>query len=101
MPHSMKFLPKPRMATTEHTINDALAELLRGTRRAWRDSDIVSSENTGQIKGSTARPDIIVVEPNVSPVVVETEILPAITVESEARDRLGAQLKMTGRTVLS
>src|SRR6266480_1023334 len=89
------------MATTEHTINDALAELLRGTRRAWRDSDIVSSENTGQIKGSTARPDIIVVEPNVSPVVVETEILPAITVESEARDRLGAQLKMTGRTVLS
>jgi hypothetical protein len=85
------------MATTEHTINDALAELLRGTRGAWRDTDIVSSENTGQLKGSTARPDILVVEPNVSPVVVETEVLPAITVEAEAADRLGKQLKKTGQ----
>jgi len=101
MPHSMKFLRNPRMATTEHTINDTLAELLRGTRRAWRDSDIVSSENTGQIKGSTARPDILVVEPNVSPVVIETEVVPAVTVESEAVDRLGKQLKKTGRTILS
>jgi hypothetical protein len=90
-----------RMATTEHTINDALAALLRGTRRAWHDSDIVSSENTGQLKGSNARPDILVVEPNVSPVVIETEVLPAVTVETEAVDRLGKQLKKTGRTILS
>jgi hypothetical protein len=89
------------VATTEHTINDAIAELLRGTRRAWRDSDIVSSENTGQLKGSTARPDILVVEPNVSPVVIETEVFPAVTVEAEAADRLGAQMKATGRTILS
>lgn len=89
------------VATTEHTINDALAELLRGTRRAWRDSDIVSSENTGQLKGSTARPDILVVEPNVSPVVIETEVLPAVTVEAEAVARLGAHMKATGRTILS
>jgi len=89
------------MATTEHTINDALAELLRGTRRAWRDSDIVNSENTGQLKASTARPDILVVEPNVSPVVIETEVVPAVTVEAEAQDRLGKQLKKTGRTILS
>lgn len=89
------------MATTEHTINDALAELLRGTRRAWRDNDIVNSENTGQIKGSTARPDILVSEPNVSPVVIETEVLPAFTVEAEAVARLGTKLKKTGRTILS
>jgi hypothetical protein len=89
------------MATTEHTINDAIAELLRGTRRAWRDNDIVNSENTGQIKGSTARPDILVSEPNVSPVVIETEVLPAVTVEAEAIARLGAKLKKTGRTILS
>jgi hypothetical protein len=85
----------------EHTINDALADLLRGTRRAWRDSDIVSSENTGQLKGSAARPDILIVEPNVSPVVIETEVVPAVTVEAEAVARLGAQLKATGRTILS
>lgn len=89
------------MATTEHTINDAVAEILRGTRRAWRDSDIVSSENTGQIKGSTARPDILVTEPSVSPVVIETEVLPAVTVEAEAIARLGAKLKKTGHTILS
>ncbi|HEY1940401.1 MAG TPA: hypothetical protein VGJ33_20915 [Candidatus Angelobacter sp.] len=89
------------MATTEHTINDALAQLLRGTRRAWRDTDMVGAEDTGQLKGSTARPDILVVEPNVSPVVIETEVFPATTVESEASGRLGAQLKTTGRKILS
>ncbi|MHB1865670.1 MAG: DNA methyltransferase family protein [Candidatus Saccharimonadales bacterium] len=89
------------MGTTEHSINDAIAEILQTTRRAWLDSDIVRSENTGQIKGSTARPDILVLEPNVSPVVIETEVLPAATVEAEAVARLGAKLKQTGRTILS
>src|SRR5437660_11347587 len=89
------------MATTEHTINDALAELLRGTRRAWRDSDIDSSENTGQLKGSNARPDILVVEPNVSPVVIETEVVPAITLDAEAVDRLGIQLQNSANPLLS
>ena len=43
------------MATTEHTINDALAAVLRSTRRAWASSgDIVSSENTGMLKGSAS-----------------------------------------------
>ncbi len=90
-----------RMATTEHTINDALADLLRSTRRMWRDGDVVSSENTGQLKGTAERPDIIVAEPNVSPVVIETEVIPAITVESEATARLGRKLKKTGRQILS
>src|SRR5687767_11752861 len=89
------------MATTEHTINDAIAKLLRKTRRFWHDSTIVSSENTGMLKGSNARPDILITEPNVSPVVIETEVLPAITVEAEAKARLGEQLRNTGRTILS
>jgi hypothetical protein len=89
------------MATTEHTINDSLAELLRGTRRVWHDGDIVTSEDTGQLKGTSGRPDILVVEPNVSPVVIETEVIPAATVEVEALSRLGAQMKTTGRAILS
>lgn len=40
-------------------------------------------------------------EPNVSPVVIETEVVPAVTVEAEAVARLGAHLKKTGRTILS
>jgi hypothetical protein len=39
------------MATTEHTINDALASILRETRRAGTGSAVVSSENTGMLKG--------------------------------------------------
>ena len=53
------------------------------------------------LKGSNARPDILVIEPNVSPVVIETEVLPAATVELEAASRLGQHLRGTGRTILS
>ena len=89
------------MAITEHTINDALASVLRETRRSWLDTKIVRSENTGMLKGSHERPDILILEPNVSPVAVETEVLPAITVEPEAISRLGKQIAKTGRTILS
>jgi hypothetical protein len=37
----------------------------------------------------------------VSPVVVETEVTPATTVELEAASRLGKQVRTTGRTILS
>jgi hypothetical protein len=89
------------MATTEHTINDALAGVLRESRRAWRNSNVVSSENTSMVKGSHAQPDILIMEPNVSPVIIETEVLPATTVESDAMSRLGEQLRVTGRRILS
>ena len=77
------------MTTTEHTINDALAAVLRTTRRAWSQPGIVSSENTGILKHGAKQPDILVTEPNVSPVVIETEVMPAATVEVEAISRLG------------
>ncbi len=89
------------MARTEHSINDALAEILRGTRRAWREGEVVTSEDTGQLKGTSGRPDVLVNEPNVSPVVIETEVFPATTVEAEALSRLGAQMRTTGRKILS
>jgi hypothetical protein len=89
------------MPRTEHSINDVLADLLRGTRRAWREGDVVVSEDTGRIKGTSEQPDILVIEPNVSPVVIETEVLPAVTVEEEAASRLGAKLRKTGKTILS
>ena len=89
------------MATTEHTINDALAGVLRGTRRAWQQSNVVRSENSGMLKGGNERPDILVIESTVSPVAIETEVLPAATVESDAIARLGKQIRATGRTILS
>lgn len=53
------------------------------------------------LKGSSGRPDILVLEPNVSPVVIETEVLPATSVEDEARSRLGSSIRSTGQTILS
>ena len=89
------------MPTTEHTINDALAAVLRGTRLAWREVNVVSSENTGMLKGSSKRPDILVTEANVSPVVIEIEVLPATTVERDAINRLSEKVRATGQTILS
>lgn len=89
------------MATTEPTINDALAGVLRSTRRAWKQGAIVRSENTGMLKDSGARPDILIAESTVSPVTIETEVIPAVSVEKEACSRLGCELKANGRMILS
>jgi hypothetical protein len=62
---------------------------------------VVRSENTGTLSGSNKRPDILITEFGVSPVVIETEVLPAVTVEPEARERLGETLKENGRRILS
>lgn len=89
------------MPTTEPAINVAIAESLRVTRRLWQKSGHIKSENTAQLKGSAKRPDILILEPGVSPVVIETEVHPAATVEADAVSRLGKQIKGTGRTILS
>lgn len=89
------------MATTEHTINDALAAVLRTGRKAWRSHGVVSAENTGLLKGNNRRPDILVLEQGVSPVTIETEVIPAITVEPEAASRLGETVKHNGKQILS
>jgi hypothetical protein len=88
------------MATTEPTINDAIAEVLKETRSLWRFKGVVRSENVDVLKGAGKKPDILVTERDVSPVIVETEILPAASVESDAKQRLGQKLPF-GRLILS
>jgi len=65
------------MATTEPAMNDVVAAVLRQLRRTWASPEVVRSENTGMLRSSAKRPDILVMEPGTSPVVVETEVLPA------------------------
>ncbi len=90
------------MATTEHTINDAIAELLRKTRYAWRGESVVRSETTQLLAESRGlRPDILVTEPHTAPVVIETEVLPAANVEAEAIARLDEKLRGSGHPILS
>ncbi|MFW6116239.1 MAG: hypothetical protein ACOC6F_00795 [bacterium] len=71
------------------------------TRSLWRFRGVVRSENIDVLRGSGKRPDILITEPHVSPVIVETEIVPAISVESDARQRLGEHLSVSGRRILS
>ena len=89
------------MPTTEHTINDTLASILRTTRHTWRETEAVKSEQSGMLKDSSAQPDIIVIESNISPVTIEVEVLPAVSVEEEATSRLGEAMRVTGRKILS
>ena len=48
---------------------------------------------------NSIRPDIIVNAPGRSPVVVETEYLPARTVEPKAKSRLGLKVGANGRII--
>jgi len=89
------------MAITEQTINDALAGILIETRSLWRHKGVVKSENVNVLKSSGKKPDILITEPNVSPVIVETEVLPANSVELDAMQRLGEHLAPSGKRILS
>lgn len=89
------------MAITEPTINVSIARALQKTRNAWSAPRTVFAEHTGMLRGGNKRADILIVEPNVSPVAIETEIFPAISVEQEARERLGVTVRSSGRPILS
>ena len=74
--------------TNEVAFNGQLAEVLRGKHPLWGNNLI--AEQTGVIRGNPRlQPDILVLPPNAQPVSVETEYVPASTVEDDARARLG------------
>lgn len=89
------------MPTTERSINDVIALVLRERRRRWALPQRVRSENTGIFRDAGLQPDILITEAGTSPVVVETEVMPAATVEADARSRLGQPLRDSGRQVFS
>ena len=66
------------MATTEHTINDAIAELAAQTtiRVARLKCRAVRNYATACWNLGSRRPDILIAEPHTAPVVIETEVLP-------------------------
>ncbi len=81
---------------TEPSANNAMGSLLLGMLSRSQ----VRSENTRAIAGHPGlRPDILIAAPGCSPVVVEAEYVPAATVESEAKDRLGLEVASNGRVI--
>ena len=80
----------------EPSANDALAVLLQ----AKLPGSEVRSEDTGVIVGQAGKkPDIVIITPGRSPVVIEAEWLPANTVESDAKERLGQHITIAPRPI--
>lgn len=80
----------------ELSLNDALAELLRGMMPTCT----VVAENTKVlVDHPNQRPDILVRSPGRSPVVVEAEYEPAHTVEKDAEARLEQKVKGEHRKI--
>ena len=78
---------------TEPSANNAMGTLLQGMLSRSH----VRSENTQTIEGHPGmHPDILVTAPGSAPVVLEAEYLPALTAETEAKDRLGWWLPKPG-----
>ena len=82
----------------EHTLNTVLAGCLRGKNPAWRVPEALISESLDTLEGG-GRPDILVAPTDVPPVVLETEVEPAPTVEKDAEERLDRKLKSTGKQI--
>jgi len=74
---------------TEPQINGALARALRARHPLW-DEETVHAERTRVLKDARKQPDILIEIDNRQPVVIETEVDPGLSVEKEARGRLGA-----------
>ena len=82
----------------EPSFNLKLTEVLQRKHPDWPKQLV--AENTGVISGGKGkRPDIILNAPGGVPVVVETEFMPARTVEADARGRLGETLSADGRPI--
>ena len=81
---------------TEPSANNALGSLLQAMMGRSR----VHSENTQAIAGHAGlQPDILITATGRSPVVIESEFIPAANVEQEAKDRLGLETSVDGRII--
>ena len=78
---------------SEPSFNEALARVLRTKNPRWKHT--LAAEQHQTLKGG-GKPDVILRNPRGSVVVVETEYVPARTVETEAIDRIGRELSDSG-----
>ena len=74
------------MNTAEHTVNVIMADVLGQMRHAW---DVVGEPVGGALK-DRGRPDIMVMANGRAPVIIETEFVPAHTLEQDVIGRIDA-----------
>ena len=87
-----------RASTTEQVFNFAFGTVLREKHPLWKEA--IGVEQTHVLQGSAGKqPDLILSPPGTSPVAIETEFMPAVTVEEDAVSRLGESLASDARTI--
>ena len=69
---------------SEHDINKAMAAVLDDLSPHWK----VKGQPLGTLKGKW-KPDIVIESKTAAPIIIETEIMPASTVEKDGVERLG------------
>ena len=84
------------MLTHEHTINDALGEVLA---EIYRDGANINSERVGNVFVEGGRPDILIVRDDGWVIVLEAEVVNYQQAMQEAQERLGNTLVATGAKV--
>lgn len=85
-------------STTEQVFNFAFGDVLREKHPLWKDA--IGVEQTHVLQGSPGKqPNVVLSPPGSSPVVIETEYMPAVTVEDDAASRLGEHLASDGRRI--
>ena len=82
----------------ETTFNTKLTEILRQKNPRWRQDDTAVAE-AGAVLDGGGTPDILISPADALPIVVETEFLPARTVEDDAKKRLGRIVQPTGKEI--
>ncbi len=87
-----------RASTTEQVFNSVLGDVLRGKHPLWVDA--IGVEQTHVLQGSAGKqPDFILSLQGTSPVALESEFMPAASVEDDAISRIGKRLASDGRMI--
>ena len=82
--------------TGETQLNMFLAKALDRRHPRWK----ATAEQTRTVRGEAGlRPDILIINQGGQPLIIETEVLPAATVEQDAASRLGVTLDPGGERV--
>ena len=80
--------------TNEIAFNVPLSDVLQTKHPRWRDQ--VGVEQRDVLRETALQPDIVIRPPGGVPVILETEFMPAHTVEEDAKARLGKFLQYNG-----
>ena len=83
--------------TNEIAFNVPLSDVLQTKHPRWRDQ--VGVEQRDVLRETALQPDIVIRPPGGVPVILETEFMPAHTVEEDAKARLGKFLEDNGNLI--